>query len=125
MNGEHGKRSVSVVCVLATHQEFQRDIIQGAEQQLHGTDFLKIRLGLYLADTDKAYAALRNLFNFGEEQNKRFGREIVQIFVLECSDPIATLLTLPEDAKQWMQAQDIRVRSASSPPPNQPQPPTL
>lgn len=90
---------------------------------MRGTDFLKISAGLYLVDTDKSYAAMRNVFNYAAEQNKNFGRQVVQIFVLECADPIATLLTLPEDAKQWMQAQDIRVRSASSPPPAQPPPP--
>ena len=123
MNGEQRKKSISVVSISTAQHQFQWDIIQGAEQQLYGTDFLKITTGLYLVDADKSYAALRNVFNYGVEQNKNFGRQVVQIFVLECAGPIATLLTLPEDAKQWMQAQDIRVRSASSPPPTQPQSP--
>ena len=122
MNGERKKRSVSIVCVSATH-EFQWDIILGAEKHLHGLDFLKINPGLYMVDSDNSYAALRSMFNYGAEQNRHFGQETVQIFVVDCSDPIATLLTLHEDAKQWMQAQDIRVRSASLPPPVSPPPP--
>lgn len=123
MNGEQRKPSVSVVCVSAMHQEFQWDIIRGAEQHLNGTGFLKIRPGLYLVDTDNAHAALHSLFNFSANQNNGFGQQVVQVFVLECTESIATLLTLPEDAKQWMQVRGIRVRSASSPPPNQPPPP--
>lgn len=77
MNGEKGKRSISLVSVSAEHHQFQWDIIQGGEQQLHGTDFLKISPGLCLVDTDKAYSALHNLFNYGLTQNKQFGRQVV------------------------------------------------
>lgn len=123
MNGEKEKHSVSLICVSAKHPQFQSEIAQGAEQQLQGTGLLKLSVGLYLVETDEAHAALHNLFNYGLTQNKSFGQQVVQVLVLECAAPIATLLTLPEDVRQWMQARDIRVRSVSSPAPTQPQPP--
>jgi hypothetical protein len=120
VNSENKKRNIAAVYVTATHPQFQSDILREAEHQLQGIDFLKISSGVYLVGVDEAYAGLHRLLNYSLTQNTNHSQSVMQVLVLECRDPIVTLLSLPEDVKQWLQVREIRVRSLSTPPVKQP-----